>query len=47
MAGYTGPNNRRYETPRRWLGLSVLSATLIGACGAMLAWFGLRKNKKS
>jgi hypothetical protein len=45
MAGYTGPNNRRYETRRRWLGLSVLGASLLGACGAALAW--LRRRKKS
>jgi hypothetical protein len=45
MAGFTGPNNRRYEMPRRWLGLSVLGASLIGACGAVFGWLRRRKKK--
>lgn len=41
MTGYTGPNNRRYEKPRRWLGLTVLGASLVGA---VLGWLRLRKK---
>lgn len=45
MPGYDGPNNRRYEKPRRWLGLSVLGASLVGGIGAVLTWMRLRKKK--
>jgi hypothetical protein len=46
MPGYTGPNNRRYETPRRWFGLTVLGASVVGAVGAMLGWLRHRKDRR-
>ena len=30
MGGYTGPNNRRYEQPRRWWHLAILTTALGG-----------------
>ena len=39
MAGYVGPNNRRYEK-RRWIGLVLLGT----AVATVLGWLGLRKK---
>ena len=40
MAGYLGPNNRRYEKPHRWWRFAMLSAAL----GAVLGWVHLRRR---
>jgi hypothetical protein len=44
--GWTGPNNRRYQSPpgRGWVGLASISATLAGAVGVVLGWLHLRKK---
>jgi hypothetical protein len=39
MAGYTGPNNRRYEK-RQWLVVAVLTT----AVASVLGWLRLRKK---
>jgi hypothetical protein len=39
MAGYTGPNNRRYEK-RPWIGVALLTA----AIASVLGWLRLRKK---
>jgi hypothetical protein len=41
MAGYVGPNGRRYEK-RRWIGIVLISA----AMAAVLNWLGLRCAQK-
>ena len=43
MAGYLGPNNRRYEKHYKlWLRLSMLSATL--GLGAVWGWLHFRRR---
>jgi hypothetical protein len=41
MAGYVGPNGRRYEK-RRWIGVVLISA----AMASVLGWLGLRRAQK-
>jgi len=40
MGGYTGPNNRRYEQPRRWWHLAILTTAL----GAVWGWLHIRRS---
>jgi hypothetical protein len=41
MTGYIGPNGRRYERRNRWLAITALGASMVGA---MLGWLRLRKK---
>jgi hypothetical protein len=43
MAGFTGPNGRRYEARNRWVALTMLGASMVGA---VLGWLKLRKKPK-
>jgi len=42
MAGYIGPNGRRYEHRNRLLALAAIGASMVGA---VLGWLRLRKKK--
>lgn len=46
MAGYIGPNNRRYERPRRWWHFGVLTAAMSGVLG-IWNWLRSRQRLKS
>ena len=41
MPGYTGPNGRRYEYRNRWIAMTAIGASLVGA---VLGWLRLRKK---
>jgi hypothetical protein len=41
MSGYIGPNGRRYEYRNRWLAMTALGASLLGA---VLGWLRFRKK---
>ena len=41
MAGYIGPNNRRYQYRNRWVAIAMVSVSMVGA---MLGWLRIRKK---
>ena len=47
MAGYIGPNNRRYEKPRRWYHFGALVRWLQARLRAYGAWCVFAVARKS
>jgi hypothetical protein len=42
MAGYIGPNNRRYQYRSRWMAAAAIGMSMVGA---VLGWLRLRKKR--